>query len=323
MASKVDKPKAYAWVAYAMTHFPEEMAWFRKYKTPSETLIRLSEKPVAMTLSDGKFKLVCFPKSLNTRAGQKLFFDVFTHIDLHLKSIPAKAFELFKHVKATVRNRRSDTERNIHMVAEAVCHRAAAEFKLEVLFAFDSINTWIKAKYGKELGYVTIRKALENLAESKILKINEWGMRGNRRKATKIELIPITRKPILTYTSDVDDWMLVSDHAMIAVYRRESATRLNVLEQAIHHYANALVRQEQAGAWASDFIRAGGMHGLFVGADAKMVEVEATTVKETNDYFDRLLGELVPAVQEIDSVAGQVGRGIQRSSRAGESRSGP
>jgi hypothetical protein len=299
------------------------MAWYRKRKSPSETLIKLSEKPVGMTMSDGKFKLVCFPQSLNTRAGLKLFYDVFTRIDLHLKSIPAKAFELFEHVKATVRNRRSDTQANIHMVAEAICHRAASEFKLEVIFAFDSINTWIKAKHDKELGYVTIRKALEILAEAKILKVNEWGIRGNRSKATKIELIPITREPILTYTSKVDDWMMYSDHAMVNVYRRESATRQNVLEQAIHHYANALVRQEQTSAWASDFIGAGKMDGLFLGADAKMVEVEVTTVKETNDYFDRLLGELVPAVQETVSVAGQGSRGLQRSSRAGESRSGP
>jgi hypothetical protein len=320
---RTDKPSAYAWVAYAMTHYPEEMAWYRKRKTPSETLIKLSEQPVGMTMSDGKFKLVCFPKSLNTRAGLKLFYDVFTRIDLHLKSIPAKAFELLEHVKATVRNRRSDTQANIHMVAEAVMHRAACEFKLEVLFAFDSINAWIKAKYNKELGYVTIRKALEILAEAKVLKINEWGIRGNRSKATKIELIPITREPILTYTSTVDDWLLHSDYAMMAVYKRESATRQNVLEKAIQHYADALVSENSIASWLDMVVDVDDLTGLFGATDGKMVEVEVTTVKETNDYFDRLLGQLVPAVQEAVPITRQTGRRVQGSRRIGESRSGP
>ncbi len=67
-----DKPMAYAWVAYMVTHHPEEMARVRRFGTPSDELIKLAEEPVGMTLSDGKYKMITFPKSLNTRAGQKL-----------------------------------------------------------------------------------------------------------------------------------------------------------------------------------------------------------------------------------------------------------
>ena len=314
---KTDKPSAYAWVAYMITHQPEEMQFLRKRGTPSETLIKLSEQPVAMTTSDDKYKLVTFPESLNTSKGQKLIFECLAHIDLHLKCIPMKAFDLFQHVKTTVRNRRSDTERNIHMVAEAIIHRAASEFKLEVLFAFDSINAWIKNIYGKELGYNTIRKAIEILAEAKILKVNEWGVRGNRSRATKIELIPVMRKSILTYTSELDDWLMFRDSGMIAVYARESATRQNVLEKAIQHYTDMLAKDNEVTSWADLFFDSG---ELLV-ADGKMIEV--TIVKEKDDHFNRLLGQLVPAMQETNPAVGQVGPGIRRPGGAGESRSGP
>lgn len=312
---KTDKPSAYAWVAYMITHQPEEMKRLRKYGTPSDELIKLSDQPVAMTMSDGKFKLVTFPESLNTNKGQRLLFDTLRSVDLHLKCIPIKMYELFQHVKTTVRHRRSDTQSNMHMVAEAIIHRAASEFKLEVLFAFDSINSWIKSVYGKELGYNTLRKAIEMLAEASILKVNEWGIRGNRSKATKIELIPVSRVSILTYTSDIDDWLMSRDMGMMAVYARESATRQNVLEKAIQHYADAILAEGKMTSWLDMVLDTGNLEGMFAVADDSIVEVEVTSIKETNDYFDRLLGELVPALQEANTPARQVGAGIRGPSR--------
>jgi len=199
---KIDKPSAYAWVAYMVTHQPEEMARVRKYGTPSDELIKIAEQPVAMTTSDGKFKLVTFPFSLNTGKGQKLLNETLSQVDLYLKTIPIQAFDLFNEIKTTLRVRRADTKSNVLMVAEALLHRAASEFKHEVLFAFDSINTWISAVYKKELGYLTIRKVLEILVEQGFIKVNEWGKRGNRSKCTKIEFLPL-RESILTYTSNL------------------------------------------------------------------------------------------------------------------------
>jgi hypothetical protein len=188
------------------------------------------------------------------------------------------------------------------MVAEAVLHRAASEFKHEVLFAFDSINVWINAKYGKELGYLTLSKALEVLVEQGFFKVNEWGKRGNRSKCTKIEFLP--QEHILTYTSTLDDWLLYSDHAMNAVYRRESTTRLDVLEANFHHFMDMLEEDEAAEAKATARLKSG--TGLFTKSDDRMAVVEVAVIaaqtgeEETHETIniDRLLGRLVPTLQE-------------------------
>ena len=289
---------AYAWVAYMVTHAPEEMARVRKYGTPSDELIKLAEQPVGMTLSDGKFKLICFPESLNKRAGQKLLFETLTQVDSYLKTIPVQAYDLLQEIKTTLRVRRADTLSNILMVAEAILHRAACEFKHEVLFAFDSINVWVKSVYGKELGYLTIRKALEVLVEKGFIKVNEWGKRGNRSKCTKIEFRPLKRDTILTYTSKVDDWLLHHDFAMAAVYRRESTTRQDVLESRFHHFA------DQVAAEMMDESRWAQGARLFPPVDDRMIVVTPVGVQSNekvlyNDetYINRLLGGLVPAMQ--------------------------
>jgi hypothetical protein len=312
-----NKKRAYAWVSYMITRRPEEMARVRKYGTPSDFLIAAAERSVKITTSAGKVSYMTFPESLNTSRGQKLLFDVLTRIDAHLKAIPAKAYELLEHVKSTLTHRRSDTLRNLLMVAEAIIHRAASEFKTEVLFAFDSINVWIKTVYGKELGYQTLHKALELLAEANIIRVNEWGKRGNRSRATKIEILLL--KSSGKYTSDVDDWLLYSDCAMTAVYRRESVTRQNVLEAAIHYYADLAFVQEAESLYVTEILRTTGL-GSFVKnrSDATMTEVavEAVAVAEekvNNAYFDRLLGQLVPAMQENRTHSGKACGGISGS----------
>jgi hypothetical protein len=315
---KIDKPSAYAWVAYMITHQPEEMARVRRYKTPSDTLIKLSEQPTGMTTVDGKFKLIIFPESLNTRKGQKLLYDVLLRIDEHLKAIPVKAYHLLQHAKATLTHRRSDTLRNLLMVAEAILHRAACEFKTEVLFAFDSINVWVKSVYGKELGYQTLHKALEMLVEAKLIKVNEWGKRGNRSKATKIEILTLSRNPILTYTSDVDDWLLYNDHAMTAVYRRESTTRQDVLENAIHRFADGLIIADEDTEFVTEFLTTEGLGGLLGRSNAKMVTVETTEIEVTDDYFAGLLGRMVPSLQEGSPNPGQAIQGIRKPSHIGK-----
>ncbi len=300
---KLDKPSAYAWVAYMITHQPEEMARVRKYGTPSDKLIKIAEQPVAMTTSNGKFKLVYFPESLNKRAGQDLLFKTLAQVDSYIQTIPVQAFQLLSEIKTTLRVRRADTKSNVLAVAEAILHRAASEFKHEVLFAFDSINTWINAVYKKELGYLTIRKSLEILVEQGFIKVNEWGKRGNRSKCTKIEFLPL-RDTILTYTSNLDDWLLFNDHAMMAVYRRESTTRQDVLESRFQHYADQVAAEMmEESRWAQGA-------RLFPATDGKMAVVAPTGVAGNEKdmlneaYIDRLLGGLVRTVQAYGSDSG-------------------
>lgn len=311
---KLNKPMAYAWVAYMITHHPDEMARVRKYGTPSDELIKLAETPVGMTLSDGKYKMITFPESLNKRAGQKILFETLTKLDLYLKTIPMQAYDLLSEIKTTIRVRRADTQRNILMVAEAVLHRVACEFKHEVLFAFDSINVWVKSVYGKELGYLTIRKALELLVEAGFIKVNEWGKRGNRSKCTKIEVLPLKREHILTYTSNIDDWLLFNDHAMNAVYRRESTTRQDVLESRFHHFADQV-----AAEMMEDSLYAQGAR-LFPAKDAIMSVADEefidATEKELSDVeIDRYLGTLVQSVQETLPDPRQTGNRVRRLDR--------
>jgi hypothetical protein len=295
---KVDKSKAYTWVAYMFTHEPAEIQRVLKYGTPSDRLIKLAENPIAVTTT-GKLRLLHFPESLNKSSGQKLLFNAAQRISTYIKTTPIQAYDVLQDVLQNVTHRRSDTQRNIHMVAEAVCHRSASEFKHEILFAFDSIITWIKAVHGKELGYLTVRRCLEALEASGHIKVKEWGVRGNRSKATKIEILPLPQEYILTYTSKVDDWLLFLDHAMTKVYQRESITRQNVLEERIHHFADELAAESPA--WQP-------LAGLFGDSDDK-IDVEAlvpsSEIEEKeiwNDiYIDRLLGRLVPTLQENGS----------------------
>lgn len=320
MSRKLDKPRAYAWVAYMFTHQPEEMKRVLKYKTPSDELIKLSEQPVGMTTSDGKFKMITFPESLNTRAGQNALYETIVKVDVYLKTIPTQAYDLLQTVKSDLRVRRADTLSNIHMVAEAVMHRAASEFKHEVLFAFDSINTWVKSVYSKELGYLTIRKALETLQDAGYLKVREWGKRGNRTKCTKIEIIPIPRNYILTYTSNVDDWLLYNDHAMQAVYRRESTTRQDVLESRFHHFADQMAAEMMAESrWAQGA-------RLFPSADDRMAVAEVTPIGVEIEeglyetHIDRYLGRMVPAMQETITSSGQISPRVLRPDRTNQAR---
>lgn len=317
MSRKLNKPRAYAWVAYMITHEPEEMARVRKHKTPSDRLITLAETPRIITNSSGKLQKITFPESLNARAGQKALTETLERVDQYLKTIPMQAYDLLSQIKTTLRVRRADTKSNILMVAEALLHRASSEFKHEVLFAFDSINTWIKAVYDKELGYLTLRKALELLQEQGFIRVNEWGKRGNRAKCTKVEFIPTPRKEILTYTSDLDDWLLFNDHGMMAVYRRESTTRQDVLEARFHHYADEmaamLVEESRWAQGARLFPSDSGKIAVVEPVKAQVIEKEL--FNET--YIDRLLGGLVPSLQEDESFAGQASSGIRERNRSG------
>lgn len=306
MAKKVNKPMAYSWVAYMVTHAPEEMARVRKYGTPSDELIRLAEKPTAMILKSGEVRSIFFPISLNTNRGQKLLFEILKHVDLHIKALPIKAYELFQHVKKTVSHRRKDTVANLHMVAEAIIHRAACEYKTEVIFAFDSINTWIEAKYSKVLGYLTLRKALELLEQAGILRVVEWGTKNVRHRATKIEIIPVARKTELTYSAEIDDWLLFSDHAMVAVYKRESVARQDVLEVAIHSHIESISASEMTAKIDRVLLQ-----GAFFKRADSTVTIEVRREEVSDDYFARLLGELVQPLHKNDPTGREASYGIR------------
>lgn len=310
MSKKVSKTLVYSWAAYMWTHQPEEMKLFLKHGTPSETLIKLAENPIAMTMSDGKFKAFAFPQSLNSSTGQKTLYNALVNVKKYVYTIPIQAFATLEDIKTNLSVRRSDAKANTIMVAEAILHRAATEFKHEVLFAFDSINVWINTKYGKELGYLTIRKALEVLVEQKFIKVNEWGKRGNRSKCTKIEFLP--KEYILTYTSTLDDWLLFSDHAMTAVYRRESTTRQDVLEARFQTYIDELQEESVVEQRVTEFLSSG--RKLFKSPRVTIVEQEETIVSEENIdvEIDRFLGGLVSAVQEDGSYSGEVRSSVRR-----------
>jgi hypothetical protein len=310
---RADKSRAYTWVAYMFTHEPAEIQRVLKHGTPSDRLIKLAEHPVAVT-TQGHFRLIYFPESLNKSTGQRLLFNAAKRISTYIKTTPNQAYDVLQDVLQNVTHRRSDTQRNIHMVAEAVCHRSASEFKHEILFAFDSIITWVKAAYGKELGYLTVRRCLEALEASGHIKVKEWGVRGNRSKATKIEILPPAQEYILTYTSKVDDWMLFLDHAMTKVYQRESITRQNVLEERIHHFADELASESPA--W-QPLARLFGSSDDNIDVEAIVPSFELEEKEIWNDiYIDRLLGRLVQPLQEDGSTDRQSISGV-RQSRAG------
>lgn len=293
-----EKAKAYAWVAYMFTHESEEIKRLLKYGTPSDRLIRLAARSRKMVVASGEKKKVFFPVSLNKSAGQKMIFKVAQDIDTYIKTIPVQAYELVQHVKENVTHRRKDTQANLHIVAEAIAHRAASEFKHEVLFAFDSINTWIKAVYQRELGYLTLRKCLELLESAGILKIREWGVRGNRAKCTKIEIVPVTSK-LTALISKVDIWVDSAIHGMMAVYARESTTRQDVLEGRFHHYAAELLAKELSDGPAWPEL----VTGHFPAKRDKLVQAEEVSASMTFEEMlyeiqnDLRVGELVHSVQ--------------------------
>lgn len=301
MSKKIDKHVAFAWVAYMLTHEPDEMRNVLKYGTPSDRLILLAETPRLLTV-EGKLRKVTFPESLNKAAGQKSLFKITKRVATYLQTIPLHAYAVLQQIKKDLKVRRTDTLSNYLLVAEAVCHRAASELKPEILFAFDSINTWIKAVHGKELGYHTIRKALEAIEAAGFFKINEWGVRGVRTKATRIELVT-SKEYILTYTShDVDAWFFTLDHGMMKVYARESTTRQDVLEAQIHHFADRMAAEL---ADSQDSAYARGVRLFSSSDDMILTEAQVVPTKEEgiwdDAYIDRLLGRLVPTMQENGS----------------------
>ena len=286
-----------------MTHESDEIKKFLKYGNPSDRLIALAEVNISMQV-DGYLKNVTFPYSLNTAAGKKKAYNICKRVSEFLQYIPTLAHNLLKDIKTDVKHRRSDTQSNIHMVAEAVLNRVATEFKPEVLFSFDSLILWVKTVYGKDLGYLTVRRALEFLENAGYLKVVEWGKRGERSKATKIKVDLSPRDYILTYTSDCDMWLDCTAHAMAKVYARESGTRQDVLEAKIHHYIDQQFAENNVVSRHAQGYR------LFPSADAKLVEQVATATVETEEvfwddvYIDRLLGGLVQPLQAYGTDSG-------------------
>lgn len=291
---------------------PEEMKKLLKYGTPSDELIFLADQKFEYRV-DGKLKFRSFPESLHKSAGQKLLFNAVKNVDEYKKAIPVLAYVTYREVVAQVKLRRADATQNVHMVAEAIFYRAAVEFKPEILFSFDSINEWINTKYGKILGYQTIRKALELLEEKFHISVREWGVRGNRRRCTKIAL-HFTRETCASFLLDSDSWIFEGFDAFKAVEARESTARQDVLEHHIQRYLAKLEDDSAPAVW-------GPVPRLFPVVDDRMVDTEIAEISAQfsekvityETYVDRLLGGLVPTLQEAVPIVGQVSSGIFRS----------
>lgn len=316
-----DKSKAYTWVAYMITHQPEEMQNLLKYGTPSDKLIQLSNRRVEITVDKGDSRWMTFPISLNKSAGQKLLFKATKDLLAFKKLIPLGAFVALQDIQDTVKLRRKDAQENLLLVAEAILHRCATEFKAEVLFSFDSINAWIEAKVGKTLGYVTIRKAIELLEEKFFIKVREWGQKGNRRKATKIYVnFDSAMWKAGEYLADCDEWVTSAAHCMNAVYSRESTTRQDVLEVHIHRYSQKILDEAVSVIAGGTYWPA--MPGLFRAVGASMNLAETSSAPMTLEDLlneiqaDRYLGDLVPSVHPNDSSSGEVCLSV-RQPRAG------
>lgn len=306
-AKDVKKSKAYAWAAYMWQRHPDEMKKLLKYGTPSDDLISLAEKKFEYTVR-GKTKFWSFPESLHKSAGQKLLFNAVKNVKLFIQSIPELAFASYQELVSQLKLRRADTTENILLVAEAVLYRAATEFKAEVLFSFDSINAWIKAKSGKTLGYVTIRKALELLESKFYLTVREWGTRGNRRKATKIYVHLDPKLVTPEIAAACDEWITSHAYCMNDVYARESVARQDVLEANIHNYADSLLSEETSilndgPVWAP-------VRRLCGTSDDTIEQAETSSAPMTLEellheiQINRHLGELVQSVHSNDSSVG-------------------
>lgn len=298
------KCKAYAWVAYMTTHHPDEMVRVRKHGTPSEGVEKLRRG---------------FPLSLKSRRGQQLLFDVLKRYDLHCKSIPQKSFELLQHVKTTVKHRRADTQANLHLVAEALLHRSAFDYKQEIIFAFDSINTWLDAVYKKTLAYHTLRRCLEMLDEQGIITVVEWGKRGYRQAATRIRMNYVThfgrKRP-----AGLDDWLMMSDHGMYAVHGRESTTRQDVLEATINWFSDKMAEEARQAAPRGPYNKSETQQRWFGGPAKPVKPVKVQVLEEINDDVDVFLGKLVPALQKDEPAGVLVGAGISRQGSTGQDR---
>jgi Fe2+ or Zn2+ uptake regulation protein len=311
-----DKILAFSWIAFRMTREEAEFKHFLKYGTPSDRLIAISESKSVMMVR-GKLRSFAFPFSLNTSRGQKRALAIVKRVYDYRRYMPNLAFELLTDIRTEVTHRRSDTQANIHMVAEAVLNRVATEHKPEVIFAFDSIITWVKTAYGKDLGYLTVRRALEVLQEKGFFEVTEWGKRGVRSRATRIKVNLRSDESKLQFTSECDMWLDLTVHVMDAVYKRESVARQDVLEASFHHYADKMAAEMMAESrWAQGA-------RLFPKTDDR-ISIVAPIGVTSNDkdilnetYIDRLLGGLVPTLQEdFSSIRASIS-GIPRQTRTG------
>lgn len=305
-----EKSLAYAWVAYMLTHESKELRRVYRYGTPSDELIVLAEKKVTVTLADGKAKEICFPVSLNKRSGQQLLYTAIVKVSNYVRKIPLHALSWLKDLTKDLKVRRSDARHNILLVAEAVAHRASCEFKSEVLFAFDSINSWVSAVYGKQLGYLTIRKALEVLQGQGFISVREWGKRGVRTRTTKIGIILPAQ--IIVSQSETDRWLSGLDHGLMAVYSRESVTRQDVTEQKFHHYIDQVAaQQEEDSRYAEGARLLPSKSGkIVVSAEAQIIYNDKEIVHD-NTNVNRLLGRLVHPVSQDEANS----RGIEQRVR--------
>lgn len=290
-----------------------EIDHFLKYGNPSDRLIGLSEAKFVMRV-DGHLKNVEFPYSLNTAAGKKKAYSIIKKVRQYINDVPSLAYGLLLDVRKNVTHRRSDTQNNIQMVAEAVINRVASEGKPEVLFAFDSIITWVKTAYGKELGYLTIRRSLELLQAQGYLTVVEWGKRGKRGRCTKIKVDLNFEREFEDFSVEAELWVEFTAPIMDAVYARESTTRQDVLEAQIHFYADQVLVEANAESRHAQGAR------LFTKSSARIVtdasdEVVLETIEKVfyndEDYVTGLLGELVSTVQAYGSGNRKVGAGIR------------
>jgi hypothetical protein len=301
-----EKARAYAWVAYMISREPEEFYKLLKYGTPSNELIKLTQRRVFMHVDKDDIRRVTFPLSPNKAAGQKLLYQATQDIVEFNKRIPLGAYNSFLEAKQLVKARRADTTANIHMVAEAIFSRVATEFKVEVLFSFDSINAWINAKYGKTLNYITIRKALELLDSKFIITVREWGQRGVRDKATKI-YVHLDSEWRNGELSDCDEWILATSSAMNAVYARESTARQDVLAARFQHYLeNYADKPEVAREWPQSKVASSTPQDDIIAPEAEKVSVAVVARKQEHEEIDidRLLGGVVQPVQAYESDTG-------------------
>lgn len=284
-----------------------------KYGTPSDELIRLADKKFEYTVR-GKKKFRSFPESLHKSSGQKLLFKAATAVDSFKKEIPVLAYVTYREIAAQVQLRRADATANLHMVAEAIFYRAAVEFKPEILFSFDSINAWIQSKYGKVLGYHTIRKAIELLQSKFYLQVVEWGVKGNRRRCTKMSL-NFTKATCASFLLDSDQWIFEGFAAFKSVESREITARQDVLEIHIQRYLAKLEDGNATPVWSDVprlFPKADDRIAVVSAASDDVVVMEEDTLTD-EDYFNRLLGGMVPTLQANGSYAGSSNPGIRRS----------
>lgn len=286
------------------TQHPEEMKKLLKYGTPSDELIKLSNQRIELSVKGKKARFITFPESLNKAAGQRLLFNAVKRFAAYKITIPELAFNTFSNIVEQVHLRRADATTNVHMVAEALCFRAAVEFKAEILFSFDSINAWISEKYGKTLGYQTIRKALELLEEKLHITVREWGVRGNRRRCTKIH-INFDYAMSVNLLPATDNWIFDGYAAYKAVESRESFARQDVLEVHIQRYLAKVADENAAAVWepVPSLFNVAGKESLYEEFDV-----------------DRFLGELVSTVQEAEPDTGRISTEFLRLLESSQSR---